>query len=264
MTHHAALLFCLGCLIIGISSLASADESAPGAQLQEHEAIDSIASLKQLQLQNLYSGAYHNQQDKSGNSILLRLLAPFRIGSREHLARASLSFITKSPTGKSGLNDLVIFDLLIFHQSWGGWGVGPAVLIPTATDMKLGSEKWGMGPALGFETHSGNLSWSIFSQSLVSFAGNDARKDVKNSALQPILSYPLSNGWSLGSSEMNFVYDWKKSDWIALPVGGKLAKMMKFDKQYLQFSGAYEYNLATHQTGPAWTANFTVKYLFPL
>ena len=239
-----------------------ADE-APASDLSlQRIATDPTASLMQLQVQNIYSGDYHNLQDKNGNLILIRFLAPFSTWSQEHLARASLSVITKSPSGKNGLNDLVIFDLLAFRESWGRWGIGPAVQFPTASDPKLGSEKWASGPVLGIESRSGKLTWSILSQSLFSFAGKEARKDIKNTVIQPILSYPLSESWSLGSSEMNFIYDWMKNDWTGLPVGIKLAKMVKYDKQYLQFSGAYEYNFDIDHTGAVWTLNFTVKYYF--
>jgi len=63
---------------------------------------------------------------------------------------------------------------------------------------------------------------------------------------------------------MNVTYDWKKSDWTALPLGFKLAKLVKFGKLPVQFSGAYEYNFADDYVAPQWTVNFTVKFLFPI
>ena len=62
---------------------------------------------------------------------------------------------------------------------------------------------------------------------------------------------------------MNVTNDCEKSDSTALPLGVKLAKLVKFGKLPVQFSGAYEYNFADDYVAPEWTINFTVKFLFP-
>jgi hypothetical protein len=117
---------------------------------------------------------------------------------------------------------------------------------------------------VGFVASSRKLLWGVFNQNLFSFAGDDDREDVDVSILQPIVSYSLPNKWSLGTSEMNVTYDWEKSDWTALPLGVKLAKLVKFGNMPVQFSGAYEYNFADDYVAPKWAVNFTVKFLFPL
>ena len=217
-----------------------------------------------VQIQNLYSGAYHNLNDESGNTILLRSAMPFTTGPLKHIARVTLPIVTSSPSGKSGLGDLVLFDLIVFDQPWGRWGVGPVMLIPIASNDLLGADKWAAGPAIGFVARSKKLMWGLFNQNLFSFAGNDDREDVNVSILQPIINYSLPDKWSIGTSEMNVTYDWKKSHWTALPLGVKLAKLVKFGKLPVQFSGAYEYNFADRYVAPMWTANFTVKFLFPI
>jgi hypothetical protein len=97
----------------------------------------------------------------------------------------------------------VLFDLIVFDQPWGRWGVGPVMLIPTATKDELGAEKWAIGPAAGFVASSRKLLWGVFNQNLFSFAGDDDREDVNVSILQPIVSYSLPYKWSIGTSEMN-------------------------------------------------------------
>ena len=84
------------------------------------------------------------------------------------------------------------------------------------------------------------------------------------SILQPIVNYSLPNKWSIGASEMNITYDWEQNDWTALPLGMKLAKLMKFDTLPVQLSTAYEHNFADDYTAPEWTVNLTVKFLFPI
>ncbi|WP_217354267.1 hypothetical protein [Ruegeria arenilitoris] len=46
------------------------------------------------------------------------------------------------------------------------------------------------------------------------------------STLQPIVNVELDDGWSIGTSEMTSVYDWQSSEFVALPVGIKLSKLL--------------------------------------
>jgi len=87
---------------------------------------------------------------------------------------------------------------------------------------------------------------------------------VNVSIFQPILNYSLPDKWSVGTSEMNLVYDWERDDWTALPLGVKLAKLVKFGQLPVQFVGSYEHNFADDYAAPAWKFNFTVKFLFPV
>jgi hypothetical protein len=254
----------LTCLLLLAPYAAFAEEPAEGGQSLEQAASDPTASLMSVQIQDLYNGSYHNLDNESGNTILLRTAVPFKTGSLSHIARATLPVVTDSPSGKSGLSDLTLFDLIVFNESWGRWGIGPVMLFPTASDSQLGTEKWAAGPALGFVARNDKLMWGLFNQNLFSFAGSSDREDVNVSILQPIINFSLPDRWSIGTSEMNVTYDWKKSDWTTLPLGIKLAKLVKFGKLPVQFSGAYEYNFADNYVTPEWTLNFTVKFLFPI
>ena len=138
------------------------------------------------------------------------------------------------------------------------------LLAPTATDDAIGAGKWATGPALGFVARSNKLMWGLFNQNLFSFAGDSDRKDISVSILQPIVNYSLPQKWSIGTSEMNVTYDWDKDVWAALPLGLKLAKMVKFGKRPVQFAGAYEYNFANDDVAPKWTVSLTVKLLLPI
>jgi hypothetical protein len=93
---------------------------------------------------------------------------------------------------------------------------------------------------------------------------DDDREDVNVSILQPIINYSLPDKWSIGTSEMSVTYDWEKDRWTVLPLGMKVAKLVRFGALPVQFSGAYEYNFADDEVAPEWTINFTVKFLFPL
>lgn len=234
------------------------------SQSLDQAANDPTASLMNVQIQNLYLGSYHLLDNVDGNAVLLRSAVPFKTGDLKHIARLTLPFITDSPSGKTGVGDLVLFDLLVFNKSWGRWGLGPVLLAPTASDDLLGSEKWGLGPAVGFTASQPGFLWGLFNQNIFTIAGNDDRDNVDVSILQPIINYSLPNKWSISGSEMNITYDWNASRWSNLPLGLKLSKLIKFGKQPVQFSGSYEYNFADDAVSPEWTVNLAVKFLFPL
>lgn len=252
------------CLMLLAPGAIVAQEPAQGGQSLEQAASDPTASLMAVQLQYLYSGDYHNLDNKSGNSILFRAAVPFTTGNLNHIARVTLPYITDTPADESGLGDMVLFDLVKFDKSWGRWGIGPVMLLPTATDDEVGTEKWAIGPALGFVARNQKLMWGVFNQNLFSFAGDSDREDVNVSIVQPIVNYSLPDKWSIGTSEMNITYDWEKSDWTALPLGLKVSKLVKLGQLPVQFAGSYEYNFADDYVSPEWTINFTLKFLFPI
>jgi len=241
----------------------AAQETQTAGQSLEQAASDPTAALLSVQIQDLFAGDYYQLDNESGNTVLLRSAVPFQIGGLNNIARMTLPYVTDSPSGNSGLGDMTVFDLIVFNAPWGRWGVGPVMLLPTGED-GLSTEKWAIGPAVGFTVSQPGLLWGVFNQNLFSFAGNDAREDVNVSIIQPIFNYSLPNKWSIATSEMNITYDWDKADWIALPLGVKLAKLTKFSTLPVQFSGAFEYNFADDYVVPEWTISFTVKLLFPL
>jgi hypothetical protein len=55
------------------------------------------------------------------------------------------------------------------------WGLGPAFLIPTATDELLGGEKWGAGPTAVALKQLGPWTFGMLSNHIWSFAGDDNR-----------------------------------------------------------------------------------------
>ena len=238
--------------------------AAAGGQALDQAANDPTASLMSVQLQYNYVGDYHRLDDENASTVLLRSAVPFATGSINHIARATLPVVTDSPSGKRGLSDLVLFDLVVFNESWGRWGIGPVLLFPTASNDALGAEKWAAGPALGFVASQPGLLLGLFNQNLFSYAGDDDRDDVNVSILQPIVNYSLPDKWSLGTSEMNITYDWEESKWTALPLGIKLARLTRLGGVPVQFAGSYEYNFADDDVAPEWTLNVTVKLLFPI
>lgn len=247
-----------------IASSVGVSWSAQEQQSLEQASNDPTASILSVTVANQYSGDYHVLNDETGNTVQFRLTYPFKIGDNNHILRATVPVITNSPSGQSGLSDTTIFDLVTFNEPWGRWGFGAVALLPTASDDALGADKWAVGPAAGFVARESKLLWGLFNQNVFTIAGDDKRADVNVSIIQPILNYSLPNKWSVGASEMNFVYDHERNDWTALPIGMKLGKLARFGNHPITINLTGEYNFQDNSAAPKWTTNLSFKMLFPL
>jgi hypothetical protein len=196
--------------------ISSSPETEMGGQSLSEAANDPTASLMSLQIYDSYTTNFHKLSG-SANTVVFRPVIPFKLGDTNNILRITAPIITSNPILDSGLSDLTIFNLLVFNESWGRWGVGPVALIPTGGGNR-GAEKWALGPAIGFTAMQGKLLWGLFNQNLFSFAGDSDRQNVNLSILQPILFYGLGNGWSIGNSEMSITYDWETSRFSSLPL----------------------------------------------
>ncbi len=71
------------------------------------------------------------------------------------------------------------------------------------------------------------------------------------------------HGWSVACSEMTFSYDYEAGRWASLPLGAKVAKLVKLGKVPVQLSLQYEHDFADYQGAPEDTLRFSMKFLFP-
>jgi hypothetical protein len=249
--------------LVGCAALAIALDARADDQDISQAANDPTASLMALQFSDWHTTDFHNLPDESDNTVVFRPVIPFSTGDLNHIFRATIPVITDNPFLEPGLSDMTVFDLVVFSESWGRWGVGAVGLLPTGGSAS-GAEKWGIGPAVGFTARNGKLLWGAFNQNIFTIAGDPDKPDVNVSLIQPILSYSLGDGWSVGLSEMSFAYDWDEGGFTSLPLGVNVAKMVKFGTQPVQFSAQYEHNYYDEGFGPSDTVRGTVKFLFPV
>jgi len=240
----------------------AADPAGPGGQSLNQAASDPTASLMSVQLSDWYNADLHEMPGKDANTAVLRTVIPFQTGDLKNIFRATIPVITDNPEVDPGLSDITLFDLVVFNQSWGRWGLGPVALLPTGGGSR-GADQWALGPAVGFTARQGKLLWGAFNQNLFTYAGNDDRNPVNVSVLQPILNFGLGHGWSVGASEMTFSYDYGNGRWTSLPLGMGINKLVRFGKLPVQFSLQYEHDFANQQGTPEDTIRFTLKFLFP-
>ena len=144
------------------------------------------------------------------------------------------------------------------------WGLGGSITAPTATDDRLGSGKWSAGPtAVGLVQPKWG-TYGMLARHLWSFAGDDDRRDVNQSLIEPFVNYNLDNGWYLISDSVITV-DWKikSGDKVTLPLGGGAGKIFKVGNQPMNARIEAYYNVIHPDAGPEWTIGGTIQFLFP-
>ena len=97
-------------------------------------------------------------------------------------------------------------------------GLGPTLVIPSATDNRLSSKRWSAGPSGVFVYTKGRIVAGGLVNNIWSFAGEDGR-DVNKMLIQPFLNYNLPKGWYLTSSPI-ITANWnnpKNKGWTSNP-----------------------------------------------
>jgi len=149
----------------------------------------------------------------------------------------------------TGLSDFIVIDAVTFKLKKGLFGIGPALIIPTATSEYLGAGKWSAGLAAIYGTKAFGLSLGVLGQQFISFAGDSERADQNYMLFQPIITKIFKQGYFINFSPI-MKFDWENSAYN-IPVGVSIGKA--FAKNLTMFMGA-EYVV----TGPG-QGDFTIR-----
>jgi hypothetical protein len=147
------------------------------------------------------------------------------------------------------------------------WGVGPAFLIPTATDALLGSKKWGAGPTAVVLKQQHGWTYGFLFNHIWSFAsasgGHDAsHPDISSTFIQPFLSYTTPTAWTYGINTESS-YNWKQHQW-ATPINITVGKLVRIGKLPVSFTAGVRYWAENADAGQkGWGFRFVTTLLLP-
>ncbi len=144
------------------------------------------------------------------------------------------------------------------------WGVGPVLQLPTATDDRLGTDKWSGGPGFVALTMPGKWVLGCLGYNVWSFAGPGDDEDVNSLLFQYFVNYNLDNGWYLTSTPV-ITANWEADSderWT-IPFGLGIGRLVKFGKQPVDFKVQPFWYAEKPDNGPEWSLQLQVKLLFP-
>lgn len=242
-------------LVLGGTARAQQPGAAGGANANElsRQATDPTASLMALNFLNEFDASFHDLDD-SGYLFLFRPVIPFRAFRVSNILRATIPYQASGP-GNEGLKDVSLFDLLVFERSWGRFGVGPVMNFSESAGGA--PSKFAIGPAVGaVAPMSKKLNLGAFTQNL--FAS-----EVAITQIQPVVAYQLGHGWSLSAGDLQLTYDWKRGEWVSLPVGFQIGVVRRLGGQPFRFSLNPQWNLADISGSVKSQIVFTVTLLAP-
>jgi hypothetical protein len=206
-----------------------------------------------------------NYDDESGSSSLVNLRGQFPyVAGGQYVVRLKLPIVTSAPaTAVTAAGDLALYDLAVNDVARGRWLEGVTIRVPTAQNDSLGSGKYSIGPAFGYETQHGPWTFGFFQQSFFSVIGPTSRSPVGQSKIEPAVTLALARGWSIGLSSMTITYDWVQNEWTEVPVGVRVAKRFSGALSPLEASVEMEQNLADAKGAPGWTIRTLLKWTLP-
>lgn len=230
-----------------------------------------IADLISVPFQLNYDEGFGPDGDGSRTTLNIQPVYPFRLNEDWNLiSRTILPVIWQEDvvpgTDQTGLGDTLQSFFLSPRDagSYGGliWGAGLAVGLPTATDDALGSEKWTAGPTATALRVDGPFTYGALFNHVWSFAGDDDRRDVNQSFLQPFVSYTSPAAITLTASAET-VYDWESDSW-AVPVNLIAARLVNIGDQPVSLQAGLRYWAESPAGGPDDLAfRLGMTFLFP-
>ncbi|HEY1121316.1 MAG TPA: hypothetical protein VGE67_06930 [Haloferula sp.] len=164
-------------------------------------------------------------------------------------------------TDEFGLGDITQSFFFSPKESDPIWGIGPAFLIPTATDDSLGTDKWCVGPTAVILKQQGHWTFGALANHLWDVAGDNDRAGVNSTFIQPFVAYttPHATTFTLNSETS---YDWQREQWT-VPVNFVVSQLLKIGDQPIQLFAGARYYFEKPDSGPEWGLRFGVTFLFP-
>lgn len=168
---------------------------------------------------------------------------------------------------KSGVGDITqSFFFSPRRPTDSGWilGAGPALLIPTGSDVLLSSEQWGLGPTAVALKQSNGWTRGILANHIWGLDGSppDDKDKVNQTFLQPFLSYTTRMLTTYGVNTES-IYDWQSKKW-SVPINLTVTQLLKIGGQPLTIQAGPRYWIDSPEDGAeGWGFRAAVTLLFP-
>jgi len=268
---------------IGPEGTSVATEATPAAATNAEElrkqAQNPIASLISVPIQPTWNFGI-GPANRVQNVWLVQPVIPVSVSKNWNLIVRWITPVVYQPipvpqppgppeqlTGVFGLGDMNPSFFLSPKKSKVIWGVGPTLVLPTATNTTyLGQGKLSIGPTVVALVQPPHFTIGFLANNYWSVAGHsDLNKPAVNQfLLQYFMNYNMKKGYYLVTAPI-ITADWRETHggrWI-VPFGGGAGRIMKLGFQPVNIQ-AMLYGNAVHPPGQSpWALKCQISFLFP-
>ena len=254
------------------TSLCAQAPSTSGQDTEElrKAAQNPVASLISVPIQENWNFKI-DPNNRTQNILNIQPVIPASIGKDWNLIVRWIAPIVFQPDpstaelGYYGFGDMNPSFFISPKRSKVIWGVGPAFLLPTATNTgNLGTGKWSVGPTGVVLVQPGKWTLGGLWNNVWSVAGHQDRADVNQMLFQYFINYNLSKGYFL-TWQPTITANWEAADGskYVVPLGGGIGRIMKLGAQPVNI-GAQVYGNPVHPPGGSpWSLRVQFTMLFP-
>ena len=261
-----------GAAIVGLAGILAAwSAHAEGASDEDlaRAAQNPVADMISLPLQNNINTGI-GPDDATQNILNIQPVYPISPGGYWNVITRTILPVISQPgvlTGEGRVNGLgdVNFTAFLSPAQPGAviWGIGPCLVMPTATDDVLGADRWSAGPSVVALAMPGKWVLGALMSNVWSFGGS-GDSDVNFLTFQYFVNYNIANGWYLTSAPI-ITADWEadSGEQWTVPFGGGVGKIMKWGNQPVNGQASAYYNVEAPDNGADWQFRIQLQFLFP-
>lgn len=155
-------------------------------------------------------------------------------------------FFSPSNTGSSGIT----------------WGVGTAMLLPTASEKLLGADQYGLGPTAVILKQNEGWTFGALANHIWAVENHGDVEDVNSTFLQPFVSYTYPNSLTI-SFNSEATYDWN-TEKSTIPVNLMATKIVKLNDQLISVGGGVKYWAQDTDASPKdFGVRLIASFIFP-
>lgn len=236
------------------------------------KALNPVAAMYSFPVQYNWDQKLGGNDDGKRSVTNIQPVLPFSLDENWNLiSRTILPVIDQHGLGgnadTSGVGDITqSFFFSPKQPTANGWilGAGPALLIPTGSNVALSNEQWALGPTAVALKQSNGWTRGILANHLWGLEGSpaDGKDKVNQTFIQPFLSYTNASLTTFGINSES-TYDWQSKQW-SIPVNLTVTQLFKIDGHPITVQAGPRYWLDSPDNGPqGWGFRFAVTLLFP-
>ena len=264
------------------AQLSSAPAAADSAGDLAKATQNPVASLISVPIQNNSNFAV-GPHNRTQNVLNIQPVIPAHLSENWMLISRIIQPIVWQPTatanagGQYGFGDMnPTFFLSPANPGKLIWGLGPAIVLPTATSTVLGQGKLSFGPSIVALVQPGHWTLGFLVNNVWSVAGSSHRPSVNQMTLQYFITYNLKKGWNINTGPI-VAANWHNQAsgdaangddtttggrWT-IPFGGGVGRIMRLGPQPVNLSANF-YGNAVHPPGASsWGMRLQIALLYP-